>query len=529
MNDTKEFLSKKSIQLTPYVAGLQPQEGGWVKLNTNESPYPPSPNVIETLGRADITKLRLYPDGDSRALREAIASDLGVGAENIFCGNGSDEVLALAFQAFYCGKEKVLTPELSYGFYPVWGSMYDVGLEFIPLEADFSINPSAYKDANGVVIANPNATQEEIDAANEALRQAKAALVPVVVTSPSPTPSPIPPSPSPSPIPPSPSPSPIPPSPSPSPIPPSPSPAPRIITVIFNPGAGHLPHGVIGTRQGTVGFRVDNFPTPVPPAGYSFVGWFYRGQQMIHSFAATHDMTLFAHYQRIQVGRNYTITFVLNGGQMPNQALTQTHPYGTVITTLPTPTRAGHVFMGWAHGTTIQPMPFTLRGHMTLTAQWSTQATPTPTPVPTIPPSHLVVAFDPSPGVFPAGERGIRTGVYGFVVTTMPNPTRTGYTFAGWQIGNTPITLPLTVRQDTTVTARWTPIGGRVNPQTSPIQVTFTIFGAVMLVGIAAFGIMKITGKQLSALGQYRTNMTRYNREKRITDMFEKRDPKDKK
>ena len=157
MNDTKEYLSKKAKQLTPYVAGIQPQEDGWVKLNTNESPYPPSPKVVEALGSVDVAKLRLYPDGDSRTLRQAIASDLGVGAENIFCGNGSDEVLALAFQAFYSGKERVLTPDVSYGFYPVWGSMYDVGLEFMPIDADFSIDPNGYKDANGVVIANPNA------------------------------------------------------------------------------------------------------------------------------------------------------------------------------------------------------------------------------------------------------------------------------------------------------------------------------------------------------------------------------------
>jgi len=308
--------------------------------------------------------------------------------------------------------------------------------------------------------------------------------------------------------------------------------APAVITVTFSPGIGTLPPGVPAVRQGSFGFRVDNFPTPIPPAGYTFVGWYMHGVRQVEAFAATANVTLFAHYQRTQVGpRNYTITFVLNHGTMPpNSQTTQIHPYGTHINTLPVPTRAGHVFVGWMHGNTIQPMPFILRGNMTLTAAWALTPQPSPTPQPTIPPTHLVVAFDPSPGAFPAGESGIRTGVYGFVVNTMPTPTRAGYVFAGWSIGTTHINLPLTVRQDTTVTARWTPRHGTiVNPQTSPIQVTFTIFGAVLLVGIAAFGIMKLTGKQLAALGQYRTSMTRYNREKRITDMFEKRDPKDKK
>jgi len=82
---------------------------------------------------------------------------LGVSAENIFCGNSSDEVLALAFQAFYSGKTNIITPDISYGFYPVWGEMYDVGLTFAPLRQDFTIDVSDYANSNGVIIANPNA------------------------------------------------------------------------------------------------------------------------------------------------------------------------------------------------------------------------------------------------------------------------------------------------------------------------------------------------------------------------------------
>ena len=152
-----DFLSEKVKNLTPYVAGTQPLGENWIKLNTNENPYPPSPKVMEALQNADIAKLRLYPDSDSRELCRAIANQLNVSPENIFCGNSSDEVLALAFQAFYSGKTNILTPDISYGFYPVWGEMYSVGFNVQPLREDFSVNIADYKNSKGVIIANPNA------------------------------------------------------------------------------------------------------------------------------------------------------------------------------------------------------------------------------------------------------------------------------------------------------------------------------------------------------------------------------------
>ncbi|MCL1842659.1 MAG: histidinol-phosphate transaminase [Defluviitaleaceae bacterium] len=152
-----DFLSEKARRLTPYVAGLQPQEAGWIKLNTNENPYPPSPQVTEALNAVDIAKLRLYPDGESEVLKSAIAESVDLKPENIFCANSSDEVLALAFQAFFSGKKRIISPDISYGFYPVWAEMYDAEMIFAPVCRDFLINPSDYKNANGVVIANPNA------------------------------------------------------------------------------------------------------------------------------------------------------------------------------------------------------------------------------------------------------------------------------------------------------------------------------------------------------------------------------------
>jgi len=152
-----KLLSSKAKALQPYVAGLQPQDCGWVKLNTNENPYPPSPKVLDAIKNINISKLCLYPDGDSFALKKAIADDVDLAPENIFCGNGSDEVLALAFQAFFSGKTNIHTPDISYGFYPVWGNMYDAKLIFHPVTSNFAINPDDYVDAKGVILANPNA------------------------------------------------------------------------------------------------------------------------------------------------------------------------------------------------------------------------------------------------------------------------------------------------------------------------------------------------------------------------------------
>jgi len=151
------YLSEKARQLTPYVAGFQPRKPGFIKLNTNENPYPPSPKVMEALKSVDIARLKLYPDTSSSALCKSIAKILDVEPENVFCGNGSDEILALSFQAFFGGKENVIMPEISYGFYPVWGMMYDAKIKAISMGEDFIINASDYKGANGVVLANPNA------------------------------------------------------------------------------------------------------------------------------------------------------------------------------------------------------------------------------------------------------------------------------------------------------------------------------------------------------------------------------------
>ena len=119
------FWNRKINEIVPYVAGEQPRRGTKViKLNTNENPFPPSPKAAESIAQFDIAHLRLYPDTDATLVAEAIAAQEGVSPEQIFVGNGSDEVLALCFQTFFETRDNsvlpVLTPEFSYSFYPVF-------------------------------------------------------------------------------------------------------------------------------------------------------------------------------------------------------------------------------------------------------------------------------------------------------------------------------------------------------------------------------------------------------------------------
>lgn len=157
-----KFWNEKTRNIEPYVAGEQPKPGTRViKLNTNENPYAPSPLIKEQLERFDPEVLRLYPDPQSEIVRKEFATCFGVSKENVFCGNGSDEVLALSFEAFFeQGKDAapILVPDISYSFYPVYAKLYDVPIKKIPLMADFSVDVDAFlQPAGGVAIANPNA------------------------------------------------------------------------------------------------------------------------------------------------------------------------------------------------------------------------------------------------------------------------------------------------------------------------------------------------------------------------------------
>lgn len=146
------------IDIAPYVAGEQPDKKDFIKLNANENPYPPSPKVTEVINRFETGCLNKYPDADAAPLVRAIADRLGLDDKNIFVGNGSDDVLALAFRAFFNSDKPVLYPDITYSFYPVWCSMLKIPYELIPVDEDFNINAADYKRANGgVIICNPNA------------------------------------------------------------------------------------------------------------------------------------------------------------------------------------------------------------------------------------------------------------------------------------------------------------------------------------------------------------------------------------
>ncbi len=153
-----QFWSPIVHKLDPYVPGEQPQIEDLVKLNTNENPYPPSPKVTKAIVEAVDERLRLYPDPQSKALRQCIADYYQVDMEQVFVGNGSDEVLAHIFQGLFQHDLPILFPDISYSFYPVYCGLYQIEFQTVPLAADFSIQVSDYQQANGgIIFPNPNA------------------------------------------------------------------------------------------------------------------------------------------------------------------------------------------------------------------------------------------------------------------------------------------------------------------------------------------------------------------------------------
>jgi len=150
------FLSQQYRSLEAYTPGEQPRDMQYIKLNTNESPYPPAPSVVAAMTDQQVELLRLYSDPTAKELKEKLAALYEVQPENVFVSNGSDEVLNFAFMAF--GGQGVIFPEISYGFYEVYADLYQLDSEKIPLEADFSLDYQKYCSRNKmVVIANPNA------------------------------------------------------------------------------------------------------------------------------------------------------------------------------------------------------------------------------------------------------------------------------------------------------------------------------------------------------------------------------------
>lgn len=158
MSVSQRFWSPAIRGLSAYVPGEQPQDAGWIKLNTNESPYPPSPLALQRIADATDERLRLYPEPTAIDLRAAIATRVGLRADQVFVGNGSDEVLAHAFMALLRHGKPVLVPDISYSFYPVYCALYGIACQPVPLADDFTVRVADYKQANGgIVLPNPNA------------------------------------------------------------------------------------------------------------------------------------------------------------------------------------------------------------------------------------------------------------------------------------------------------------------------------------------------------------------------------------
>jgi len=160
MSNCSEFLWKKNLrQVTPYVPGDQPKFSDMIKLNTNENPYPPAPEVREILASMDAGGLRRYPSVDGGVLREEIAHFYNVRKEEVFVGVGSDDVLGMAFLTFFNGDKGILFPDVTYSFYDVWAELFKIDYEKKPLKDDLTIDIHDYlnTDADGIVIANPNA------------------------------------------------------------------------------------------------------------------------------------------------------------------------------------------------------------------------------------------------------------------------------------------------------------------------------------------------------------------------------------
>ena len=154
----KEFWSGRIREMTPYVPGEQPRGRTFIKLNTNECPYPPSPRALEAVRAAAGDSLRLYPDPECLELRQTIARRYRLSENQVFMGNGSDEVLAFAFQAFFDPEREIVFPRVSYSFYPVYARYFGLRYRQVPMKDDLSVDLDAMmRDNGGVVIPNPNA------------------------------------------------------------------------------------------------------------------------------------------------------------------------------------------------------------------------------------------------------------------------------------------------------------------------------------------------------------------------------------
>jgi len=153
-----KYWSVITRSIAPYTPGEQPRDKEYIKLNTNENPYPPSPRVLDVIQKNADDRLRLYPDPSCDELRRVIASHYGFEKSQVFVGNGSDEILAFAFRAFFDPDRTILFPEITYTFYPVYSQLFGLRYQLVPMDDDFHISLEGFYQRNGgIVFPNPNA------------------------------------------------------------------------------------------------------------------------------------------------------------------------------------------------------------------------------------------------------------------------------------------------------------------------------------------------------------------------------------
>lgn len=155
---------KNVRKVVPYTPGEQPKKSNMIKLNTNENPYPPAPEVEKIFHTLSVDSLKLYPDPLAKDLVDAIADFYEVKSENVFVGVGSDDVLAMLFMTFFNAKEPILFPDITYSFYDVWAEMLRIPYKKIPLDDKFNIKVKDYHQVNGgIILPNPNAPTGELE------------------------------------------------------------------------------------------------------------------------------------------------------------------------------------------------------------------------------------------------------------------------------------------------------------------------------------------------------------------------------
>jgi len=311
------------------------------------------------------------------------------------------------------------------------------------------------------------------------------------------------------------------------------------VTIRFAPSPGSFPEGVSGIRTGIFGFRIDELPEPIPPAGYEFVGWFSDGVQLEAPLVAVRSTTVLAGFSPIMSDPalpSFAVVFNPGEGRLPVGARPiESFTYGTALTSLPIPVREGHYFAGWRLEGDRITAPYIVRRDMALDAVWydiPLQQSPSPIQVPH---NHLVAVFIPSPGVFECPEEtGMHFGRFASTITAPPDPIRQGYIFKGWRLptGETH-EPPLTIRDNITLTAIWeqnptasgtTPIpptgsgsiGTTQNPPTNPINISLTLFIAITTLTLTAIAIHTTIKTQTRAKHSYKSYITRSIREVKL-------------